>query len=254
MSAKQDARIRQILSMLSEQKKIEVSALAEAVGMSQVTVRKDLDLLEARGFIRRVHGYAELNTTDLISSRLAYHYAQKRRIAERAAQLVHDGDTVMIESGSCCALLADVLARSRDGLTILTNSAFIADYIRDCRNTQVVLLGGVYQPLSQCLVGPLVRLCAENYHVPLFFVGADGWSRQTGFTNKDQLRAQAVRDMSRACERLVVLTESEKFAVTGVTPLNVPDRPKALITDAALPDAALAALTDEGVEVILVGQ
>ena len=150
-------------------------------------------------------------------------------------------------------LLHDVLAQTREGLTILTNSAFIADYIRGRRGAQVVLLGGVYQPLSQCLVGPLVRLCAENYHVPLFFVGADGWSRQTGFTNKDQLRAQAVRDMSRACDRLVVLTESEKFSATGVTPLNVPDRPRTVITDRTLPDDARAALESEGVEVILVG-
>lgn len=251
MSVKQENRANRILSILSERKKVDVSELAAVLQVSQVTARKDLDALEAKGFIRRVHGFAELNTTDHISSRLAYHYEEKRRIAECAAELVSSGDTVMIESGSCCAILADLLAKKCSSLTIVTNSAFIAEYVRSCQHIQVVLLGGIYQHDAQCLVGPMLRENAANYHVRYFFIGTDGWSERFGFTNKDPLRAQAVRDMSCACDEMVVLTESEKLVSVGTVPLNVKEQPRYVITDAALPEQERDLLAAQGIKVIL---
>ena len=246
MSRKQEERARQILQLLAEQKKIDVAELAARLQVSQVTARKDLDGLEAKGFIRRVHGFAELNTTDHISSRLAYHYEEKSRIARQAAALVGDGDTVMVESGSCCAILADLLARRCRALTVLTNSAFIAEYIRARKNVQVVLLGGLYQHDSQCLVGPMIRDNAANYHVRYFFIGTDGWSERIGFTNKDPMRAQAVRDMARACDEVVVLTESEKFLHAGTVPLNLKDCAIRVITDARLSPETAQGLAAQG--------
>ena len=164
-----------ILELLTEERKVEVSVLAERLEVSQVTIRKDLDELERRGIITREHGYALLRSSDDIQSRIAYHYDEKRRIAERAAELVSNGDTIMIESGSCCALLADVLAEKRKDLTVITNSAFIAAYIRGKCNFQIILLGGVYQPEAQVMVGPMVRLCADEFFVSRFFIGVDGY-------------------------------------------------------------------------------
>lgn len=251
MSVKQENRARQILTLLSERKKMDVAELAALLEVSQVTARKDLDALEAKGFIRRVHGFAELNTTDHISSRLAWHYEEKKRIAERAAKLVESGDTVMIESGSCCAILADLLAQKCESLTIVTNSAFIAEYVRDYRQVQVVLLGGIYQHDSQCLVGPMIRDNAANYHVRRFFIGTDGWSERFGFTNKDPLRAQAVRDMAWACDEMIVLTESEKFSSVGTVPLNVREQPRRVITDTAIPERARETLAAQGIDVLI---
>ena len=247
MSNKQDNRATQILQMLSAQEKMDVAEIAERLGVSQVTARKDLDSLEERGFIRRVHGFAELNSGDELSRRLAYHYEEKKKIAEKAAALVRDGDTVMIESGSCCAILADLLARRCHDLTILTNSAFIAEYIRAHKNVQVILLGGLYQQDSQCLVGPMIRDNAANYHVRRFFIGTDGWSERMGFTNKDPLRAQAVRDMLHSCDELVVLTESEKFFRAGTVPLNLRGCELRVITDARIPAEAVRGLHNQGV-------
>ena len=249
MSVKKENRAGQILGLLSDRRKMDVSELAAVLQVSQVTVRKDLDALEAKGFVRRVHGFAELNSTDQISGRLAYHYEEKKRIAECAAKLVDSGDTVMIESGSCCAILADLLAQKCSSLTVVTNSAFIAEYIRNYRQIQVVLLGGIYQHDSQCLVGPMLRDNAANYHVRYFFIGTDGWSERFGFTNKDPLRAQAVRDMACACDEMVILTESEKFRSVGTVPLNIRLQPRRVITDAAIPPDVRELLTAQGIEV-----
>lgn len=252
---KKDRETR-ILELLTSEKKLEVSVLAEQVGVSQVTMRKDLDELEHRGIIVREHGYAVLRSSDDIQSRIAYHYEEKRRIAERAAELVENGDAIMIESGSCCALLADVLAERRKDLTIITNSAFIASYIRGKCSFQIILLGGVYQPEAQVMVGPMVRLCAEGFFVKHFFIGVDGYSDGIGFTNQDLMRAAAVGDMARQAERVVVLTESEKFNRRGVVPLNLPQttppQPRIVVTNRNIPQAVLMSLREKGIETILV--
>ena len=243
-------RTNQILSLLTENPKMEVTTLSQALGVSQVTVRKDLDSMERRGMVRREHGYALLAGPEDIGGRMAYHYEEKRRIAFRASELVRDGDTVMIESGSCCALLADLLTVSRKSLTIITNSAFIANYIRNKSNFEIVLLGGVYQQSSQVMVGPMVRQCAENFWVEHFFIGVDGWSIQTGFTNQDQMRAQAVRDMALQCEKVVVLTESVKFDKRGTVPMNLKERVKIVVTDSRMPKESVLALQSSGIEII----
>ena len=225
-------REKEILSLLTERRKIEVTELSALLGVSQVTIRKDLDALEQMHLIRREHGWAALSSEDDINSRLAWHYEEKTRIAEKAAELVNDGDTVFIENGSCCALTALTIARTKKNVTIVTNSAFIADYIRREGSVQIVLLGGIYQRESQCLVGPMIHDGAMNYNVRYCMIGTDGWNERIGFTNKDQMRAQAVRDMSASAEQVVVLTESEKFQSAGTVPLNLSRCQVSVITDA----------------------
>ncbi len=244
-------RANQILEYLTENKQMEVSALAELLGVSQVTVRKDLDELSEMGLVRREHGYASIRNRDDIRGRLAYHYEKKMKIAEKAASLVSDGETVMIESGSCCALLAERLAQKKD-VTVITNSAFIADHLRDCENISVMLLGGIYQRDAQVTVGPAVRLCAENFYVDKFFIGTDGYSDKTGFTNKDQLRAQAVRDMARQAEQVMILTESEKFGRRGTVPLNISSSDISVITDSQISDENVKELEEQYINVIKV--
>ena len=106
---KRDARI---LEILTDRKRVEVAELARELGVSSVTMRKDLDELESRDVIQRRHGYAVLGNPNDINGRLAFHYESKRAIAERAMELVRDGETVMVESGSCCALLALALVEA----------------------------------------------------------------------------------------------------------------------------------------------
>ena len=223
-----------ILELLTQEHRMEVKRLSELLGVSQVTIRKYLDELEAKHLVKRIHGYAQLDSIDDIKGRLAYHYEQKIAIALKALELINDGDTIMIESGSCCALTALLIAQNRKNITIVTNSAFIADYIRNENGAQAVLLGGIYQKDSQCLVGPIIKDGLRNYNVDLFFIGTDGWNESLGFTNKDQLRAQAVRDMSMSAKNIIILTESEKFNTAGTVPLNLNEHNLTVITDSGI--------------------
>ena len=146
------ARHTKILELITENKKMEVTKLSQLLSVSQVTIRKDLIQLENSGLIVREHGFATLNSSDDINNRLAYHYDIKQRIAKLAVESIEDGETVMIESGSCCALVALEIAQTKKDVTIITNSAFIADYIRKVAKIRIILLGGEYQNESQVMV------------------------------------------------------------------------------------------------------
>ncbi len=241
-------RERRILEILLTEKRAEVAQLAQLLGVSQVTVRKDLDALERRGVILREHGYARLRSQDDMNGRLAYHYEEKQKIARAAARLVSFGETVMIESGSCCALLAEALVEK--SVSIITNSAFIAARVRVLPGAKVILLGGAYQNDAQVTVGPLVAQCAKSFLVDRLFIGTDGYSPDAGFTNADHMRAQAVRDMAAQAAGVVVLTQSEKFARRGVVPLLIDRQIEKVITDAGIPPDARRALAAHGIDII----
>jgi len=245
-----DRRSR-ILEYVIEKERVDVNELSERFGVSQVTVRKDLDHLERNGLVTRQHGYAVAIAPDNLRSRLAFHHEVKRRIAARAAELVPSGSTVMIESGSCCALLADELSRTRRGVTIITNSAFIADFVRDGQ-AAVILLGGDYQPESQVTVGPLVAQSLAGFHVDQLFVGVDGYTPETGFTGRNHLRAAVVAQMATRADHVVVLTESLKFPRQGAVPLLPASGVTRVITDDGLDATMQAHLADAGVAVTTV--
>jgi DeoR/GlpR family transcriptional regulator of sugar metabolism len=249
MTDKQSDRQRRILEIVTQEGRVEVVRLADIMGVSRVTIRKDLDLLENKGLLRHEHRLVLPGSADDINNRLSYHYDKKQRIAQAAANLVQDGETVMIESGSCCVILADELARHKRDITIITNSAFIAGYIRKIPQARIILLGGDYQNEAQVMVGPITRLCIQGFSVDKLFIGADGFSTKTGFTGKNHLRAETVRDMAKQAFKVIVLTESEKFTKQGIVPLLPPGSVSTLITDSAIPPETERFLEEAGTKV-----
>jgi DeoR/GlpR family transcriptional regulator of sugar metabolism len=250
MTGKQSERQKHLLDIITSEKRIEVTRLADLMGVSRVTLRKDLDRLEEKGILRHEKGQVFPGSSDDINNRLTYHYETKRRIARAACGMVQDGEAVMIESGSCCAILAEELALHRRDTRIITNSAFIAAYIRKLPQAKILLLGGDYQNDAQVMVGPIARQCAEGFTVDKLFVGTDGFSEKAGFTGKDHLRSETVRDMARQAARVIVLTESEKFLKQGLVPLLPFSGISQVITDSAIPPEKERFLSGRGIEVL----
>jgi DeoR/GlpR family transcriptional regulator of sugar metabolism len=242
-------RNSKILEILSEHQRMEVAALAELLDVSQVTIRKDLDQLEERGLIRREHGYASIELVDDVGKRLAFHYTIKKRIAQAAAATVQEGETVMIESGSCCTLLAEELTNSKRDVTIVTNSAYIANHIRYAPYGKIILLGGYYQKESQVMVGPLTRKCAEIFYSDKFFIGVDGFREKSGFTGNDHLRVQTVQDLAEQVREILVLTDSDKFSRQGVVGLVQASDIAAVYTDDKIPEHIESHLISKNVRV-----
>lgn len=209
-------RRNKLLELITAEGKISVSDLALKTGVSQVTIRKDLDELSSKGLIAREHGFAVTLNNDDISNRLSHNYSTKMKIAKLAAGSIDDGETIMIESGSTCALLAEELCKTKKNIRIITNSIFIANFLRGYKNVNITILGGEFQPESQVNTGPITKLCAQQYMVDKLFVGVDGFEESYGFTGSNLIRTDTVKDMAKSAKHIYILTSSEKFADRGL--------------------------------------
>jgi DeoR/GlpR family transcriptional regulator of sugar metabolism len=242
-------RTVKILDFLADNKTVRISLLAELLDVSNVTLRKDLDSLERRGIIRKTHGYASLDGADDTSKRMAFSHSIKRRIAKAAAQTVDEGETIMLESGSCCALFAEELALAKKNATIITNSIFIANYVCKLQNIKLILLGGYFQPESQVLIGPITAKCAENVFSDKFFLGTDGFISGQGFTGRDHLRVETALKLTDRAKKIYVLTEAAKFKRHGAYNLITLEKITGVFTDDGIPKDAEADLQKNNVQV-----
>jgi len=235
-------RIVRIFEVLSANNTIKLSLLAELLDISQVTLRKELVNLEKRGIVCRTHGYVSLDGADETGKRIAFYYSIKRRIAKAAVQTVEEGETVMIESGSCCAIFAEELALAQKNVTIITNSVFIANFVCKLQNIKIILLGGYFQPESRVLVGPMTAKCCEMFYSDKFFLGADGFIPEYGFTGRDYLRVETALEIAKRAKKVFVLTEAAKFKRRGAYSLIQLDKLSGVFTDDSINKEAEAVL------------
>lgn len=242
-------RQSKLIKLVNLYQKIEVSRLAEMLDVSQVTIRKDLDYLEEEGLLAREHGYALIKNANDINTRLTINYDTKLKIATKAAEMVSNGETVMLESGSTCALLAEQLAKLKKDITIITNSAYIAIRIRELPIRKVILLGGEYQKEYQGMVGPLVRKCAKEFFVDKFFVGTDGFIPNTGFTCDDLMRVETMKYMADSANRMIILADSTKFSQKGVVIQSTFSEIDTICTDPGVSEEVLNILNKNNIHV-----
>lgn len=245
-----NSRQQIILQMVIDQGRVSVVDLAKATGVSEVTIRQDLNFLEKQSYLRRAHGYAVPLDSDDVETRMMNNFALKRELAEFAASLVNNGETVFIENGSSNALLARTLADQKD-VTIITVSSYIAHLLKETR-CEVILLGGIYQKKSESMVGPLTRQYVQQVHFSKAFIGIDGWQPDTGFTGRDMMRSDVVNAvLAKECEA-IVLTHSSKFGAVHPYTMGPASRFSRVITDERLRDEYRQQLEQDGLTVDIV--
>lgn len=242
-------RHTQLVEYVSLQGKVEVNELAKYLNTSAVTIRKDLDYLADRGILRRERGFAVLNDPQDINYRMAFHYEIKKKIATAALELVKDGESVIIEAGSTCALFAEELAKKKKDITIITNSIHIANFVKDFSSVNIVLLGGNYQKKWQALVGPMTKACIKEFSVDKIFVGVDGYSRQNGFTGNDLIRLDTLKTMMESAKKTIVLTESDKFTKNGTVSFLKLEDVSHIITDSDIPFEEFEFIEKQGITI-----
>lgn len=245
-----NSRQQRILQTVIDKGRMSVSDLAKMTGVSEVTIRQDLNTLEKESYLRRTHGFAVPLDSDDVETRMMNNYTVKRELADFAASLVREGETVFIENGSCNALLARRLGEQRD-ITIITVSSYIAHLLKDAL-CDVILLGGIYQKKSESMVGPLTRQFVQQVHFSKAFIGIDGWQPETGFTGRDMMRTDVVNAvLEKGCEA-IVLTDSSKFGAVHPYTLGAGNHFHRVITDTRLPTLAHTQLQQSGLVVNIV--
>lgn len=247
MKKRQDA----IFSIFAEQPQVTVKELSALLGVSEVTIRKDLSALENEGILKRTHGGAAQVSSDSIEKRMLFRYNEKLKIAKEAVKRVEHGETLLVEAGSTNAVFAKELASSRKEVHIITNSLYLPRLVKGYGNIQVTVIGGNVQSEAEALVGPLAKLVLQSMYVKKAFIGMDGFSESLGFTCGDFLRAEIGREMSYRAEKVIILAESSKFATTGVTSVVELSRVDTVISDRDLSEQKRAILKKHHINTII---
>jgi DeoR family galactitol utilization operon repressor len=246
-------RERLILERLSEEGAISVAALAEELGFSEVTIRSDLKSLEEGGWLNRTWGGAAPSMHRNILEHQREHSEEKNLIAKAAAELVRDGDVIMIEAGTTTALIAKYLAGKRD-VHIVTNSTLVFSYARMNPNLQITMTGGEFRRPTESLVGPIALETIGRLNVRLAFVGTDGFTLERGMTTHLMEGAEIVKAMKAHAETTVLTADSSKYGKTGFTRVLYLTDMDLIITDWGLGDEESEMLIAAGVAVKRAGK
>ena len=248
MTAELTERERIILDRLSAEGSVSVGALARDLGLSAVTIRGDLKALEDKGWVNRKRGGAAAAMHRAILERQRVCPEQKNAIARAAAELVRDGDVIMIEAGTTTALIARYLAGKRD-IHIVTNSTLVFSYARMYPNLQITMTGGEFRRPTESLVGPIALETIGRLNAPLAFVGTDGFTLRRGMTTHLMEGAEIVKAMKAHAETTVLVADSGKYGKVGFASVLPLQAMNLILTDGDLEEKAEAELREAGINV-----
>jgi DeoR family fructose operon transcriptional repressor len=249
-------RQRRIREVLRERGSARVTTLADLLGVSEVTVRRDLEELEQRGFLERTHGGAiqaqRLHVEPPYHAAAELRSEEKRRIGEAAAALISAGETVFLNGGTTTLQVFRRIVETT--ATVVTNHVGMALESRE-HPCEVHLVGGTYRPNSDSCVGPFATEALRRVFASRAFVGVEGISIRSGLTTPAAPEAEVARVMIEQTQGPVVVvadhTKIGTVADFGIVPI---DRVSTLVTDDGIDDGALEALADSGIVVVVVGQ
>jgi DeoR/GlpR family transcriptional regulator of sugar metabolism len=253
------ARQRQamILDRVREEGAVRVAELSRDLGVSDMTVRRDLEILHEHGLLEKVHGGATLisgfaSYEPGFVAKSALQQDETLAIAAAAAALVEPGMAIAISAGTTTHALAARVAEV-PGVTVVTNSLRVADvlYRSGRRDQTVILTGGVRTP-SEALVGSFAVAQLRSVHLDLVFMGVHGMDAKAGFTCPNLSEAETDRALIEAGRRLIVIADHSKWGVVGIASIARLDQADVIISDRHLDRSAQELLGDTVRELLLV--
>lgn len=240
-----------ILRILAHRKQISVGELTERLGVSEVTIRKDLARLQNEGLLVRTHGGAALaedrDRNRSLTVRRQEELGAKRGIARTAAELVRDGDTIFIDSGSTCNLLAEYL-REMD-LHVVTNSLDVLVSLQERPGVHLICIGGSLRREAGSFIGPNALEGLSKYRVDTAFLGTTGFSRDGVFSSQNVIESEVKRRALQVASRNVVLADRTKFGTQAFSVFATAAEVDVVVMDAD-PETA-AAVESLGLELLI---
>ena len=196
-----------------------IAELSEKLGVSEATVRRDLQSLEERNLVRRVHGGAEpvrqgSSGELLFNEKTSLNANEKELIAQRAMDFIQDNDAIFLDGGSTVLALARKL-KDRKNLTIVTNSLMAASELMETHH-RLILLGGEFRPRSRTLVGPLTSRILDSLAIHTAFLGTMGFTAEAGISTSDPNEAFTKEQVMKRSSRVVLLADSSKLGTPSL--------------------------------------
>lgn len=232
--------------------RVDVVSAAQEFSVAVETIRRDLDVLQRRGLMRRVHGGAialdRFSREYSVAERRTLNYDSKRKIAEIASHYIPDSGSIFLDAGTTTECLAPFL-RDKKNLTVITNSLTLATQIGDS-TTHVILLSGRIRPVTLSAVGELALSAMENFHADIAFLGTNGVDTEIGFTTPDPDEAAMKRKMIANSRETIMIADGSKFGKTCASRFARIADVDRLVTDLAVDQELIYTVEKEGVEVV----
>jgi len=248
-------RRAKIIQDLHDHGQVNVSYLSEILGVSEVTIRNDLAKLESKGLLIRTRGGAlrqDLVGVDFtISEKRRHHLKEKQLIGKKAAELVRDGETIILDSGSTTVEIARNL-EDRKELSIITNALNIASILARYKSHRVIILGGILRHNSLSLVGSPAEQNLRNYSCDKLFLAVDGIETGYGISTPNVEEAHLNRMMIEVVNEVILVTDSSKFLRRSFAFISTLNEVNTIVTDCGIPETELNALEDMGKKLIIV--
>lgn len=242
-----------LLELSRAEGRIDVSEAALRLDVAVETIRRDLDLLQRQGFMRRVHGGAisieRISREYSVAERQSINHDLKEKIAAVAASYIPKHGSIFVDAGTTTECLSSYL-RNKPHLTVVTNSVILAMRIGDS-TTQVIMVSGRIRPITMSAVGELATSGLRDLHADISFLGTNGIDSKVGLTTVDQDEATVKKLMIKNSSESIVLADNKKFGrayTTRFAHFNEIDR---VITDMAAPSNVLDDLKNAGAEVVI---
>lgn len=247
-------RRHRILERVAEEQTIHVGALARELGVSEMTIRRDIRRLERDGFLRRTYGGATAHLTRSLdvafNARALEHSREKRLIGMRATELVGHARTMFVGIGTTAEQFARYLP-ARPDLTVVTAALPTASLL-GTRPVRTVVLGGVVLRDELSSVGPAAIAGLARYHFDVAVIGVAGLTVRWGLTDLTDDEADVQRAAIARADRVIVLADGSKVGATTTAVVAPAERITTLVTDASAPAAELEALRGLGIEIVMV--
>jgi len=245
-----ETRRRRLLELITRQGYATLDELVRVIGVSESTIRRDLESLDLSGSIKRTHGGAiytgEVRSMPAFEERTATAAAEKRAIGLAAAGLLDDGDTVLLDGGTTTMEVARALVGRR--LQVVTNSLPIAQLLASSQQTDLILIGGYIYPRTGVALGPLAIATMQSIRVRTAILGAGGIVAE-GIYNSNSLLVETERQMMCCGQEVMIVADHTKFGRLALARLCGLEDVDQVVVDSALTDQDRAMLEGAGVSI-----
>jgi len=250
-----DVRHSKIVEFLNSNGSVKVSELSKFLQVSEKTIREDLEKLEEKGFLKRVHGGAVLNDHSEsmlpIQKRRSRQFGEKEQIAAEAYKLIEDGQIVLLDAGSTTLELAKLIQHRT--LTVITNDTNIAAVLSDSHDIELCILGGYRRKGTYTIIGPSALAMIQELNADIAFIGCSGIDSERGLSIFHREEAELKKRMLKASRKKVLLADHTKFGRTALISFAGVHEMDAVITNDRSDDSRLQTIADSGVAVIIAG-
>lgn len=242
-----------ILEELDKNGQVNVGELSSALGVSEVTIRNDLDRLEESNLLVRAHGgaFKTSNIALTVTEKKKINLDIKRKIGKRAAELINENDSIILDSGTTTFEISNNLARFQK-LSVITNALDIVNNLAQYDNVDLFMPGGYLKEFSMSLVGPMAERNLRQLFCNKCFLGVDGIKPNQGVFTHQMEEAYLNQIMIDISEEVILVSDSSKFEKSGFAFICGMDKISTIITDDGIAPIYLEQLRKSNIEVILV--